>query len=562
MMTTYERHQAIVRLVQEQNTVRVVDLAQMFDVSEGTIRNDLTALEESNQLVRVRGGAVARQPVSFDTVTRPKAHVNAEAKQKIARWASELVEDGDIILLDSSTTALHMAQHLREHHNLTVLTSQIEAARILARDPSKTVILLGGVLKPDGSAITGTLSEDLLRNLRISKAFVSCVGFSLESGLMEANVDEAQLKQHMIRAASSVIALVDSSKFGKAGLKAFATVDQINHIITDDEIHPDIVQALRGFHVALTICGQDTVQSLSAYDNGGQRFRVGFANLSEEIPFAVEVRRSLEAAARRINNIDLVVSDNALAVETAVQAADSLINEKIDLMIEYQIDEAAGSILMNKFQKQGIPVIAIDIPMVGATYFGVDNFRAGYMAGTALGQWLERNWAGHYDWLLVLEERRAGALPAARIQGQLHGLEEINGIIAPEKLIALDSGNTTAVSREAVFGVLQSLPKGSRTAVICFNDDAALGAWEAAHALDRADEVAIVGQGADKRIRHEIRRGNRAIVGSTAYRPDQYGERVLDLALKLLRGEPVPPAVYIDHVFINRENIGTYYPND
>ncbi|NWG17485.1 MAG: substrate-binding domain-containing protein [Chloroflexi bacterium] len=559
MMTTYERQQTILRLVQERASVRVAELAEQLDVSEGTVRNDLTALEEAGQLVRVRGGAVARRDAGFTPLFRSRAQVNALAKQKIARWASELVQDGDSIVLDASTTVLHMAQYLQDHQNLTVFTNQIDAARLLARDMTKTVILIGGVLRADGSAVNGILSEELLKGLHVSKAFLSCVGFSLEAGLMEADIQEAALKQAMIRSAGMVIALVDSSKFGKTGLKPFATVDQINHIVTDDEIRPEVVEKLRRSRVTLTVCGQDTVQSLTAFDADTTSYKIGFANLSEEIPFAVDVRRSLETAARRHHMIDLILADNALDVETALQAADNLIAQDIDLMIEYQINESASTLLMDKFHQRAIPVIAIDIPMVGATYFGVDNFRAGYLAGTALGRWLQTHWAGDFDQLLVLEEQRAGALPAARIQGQLHGLQTVVGVIPPERIVYLDSGNTVDVSRQAVATALHSLPGGSRVAIISFNDDAALGAWEATRALGREAEVVIVGQGADRRIRSEIRRGNPCIIGSTAYRPDQYGEKILDLALRILRGEPVPPAVYIEHTFIDAGNINSFY---
>ena len=113
----------------------------------------------------------------------------------------------------------------------------------------------------------------------------------------------------------------------------------------------------------------------------------------------------------------------------ALQVADRLVAEGVDLVIEYQIDEKAGGLLMDKFGQADLPVIAVDIPMVGATYFGVDHYRAGQMAGVALGNWVAQHWDGSFERLIVLEEQRPGALVATRIQGQLDGLKEVVGEI-------------------------------------------------------------------------------------------------------------------------------------
>jgi ribose transport system substrate-binding protein len=216
---------------------------------------------------------------------------------------------------------------------------------------------------------------------------------------------------------------------------------------------------------------------------------------------------------------------------------------------------------MDKFQQVGIPVIAVDIPMVGATFFGVDNYRAGHMAGRALGEWIMQQWHGRFDQLLILEEPRAGSLPEARIQGQLDGLKEVVPQLPEADCIHyIDCGNTTAVSEAGVSKVLQTLPTGQYIAIISFNDEAAFGAVQAARQAEREADVVIVGQGADRLVRGEIRNPQSRLIGSTAYMPERYGEKVLDLALKILRGESVPPAVYMNHVFINAGNIDRYYP--
>jgi ribose transport system substrate-binding protein len=295
-------------------------------------------------------------------------------------------------------------------------------------------------------------------------------------------------------------------------------------------------------------------------NNGRPKFTIGFANQSENLPFAVDVRRGLERAIKKQSNIDLFVADNMLSSEQALHIADNLIERKVDLVIEYQLDFKTGSLLMAKFQQAEIPVIAVDIPMVGATYFGVDNYRAGHMAGLALGKWIQANWSGKLEKLLVLIEPRAGSLPDARIQGQLDGLSEVLNPIDNEKVITLDCGNTTAMSETIVQRTLEKLPNQHKIGVISFNDEVAFGALQAARKLQRESDLVIVGQGADRLVRDEIRDPNSRLIGSTAYMPERYGEKLAELALKIFRGESVPPAIYMEHAFINTQNIDTYYP--
>jgi ribose transport system substrate-binding protein len=97
--------------------------------------------------------------------------------------------------------------------------------------------------------------------------------------------------------------------------------------------------------------------------------------------------------------------------------------------------------------------------------------------------------------------------------------------------------------------------------VVSFNDDAAIGALNAARRAGREQNIVIVGQGADRRVRQELRKPGSRIIGSTAYTPERYGAKLIDLALRILRGEPAPPAEYVDHVFINAENLHLYYPD-
>ncbi|NDJ61597.1 MAG: substrate-binding domain-containing protein, partial [Chloroflexi bacterium] len=371
-------------------------------------------------------------------------------------------------------------------------------------------------------------------------------------------IQEAEIKRQIINAADSKIALIDSSKVGKGGLTPFARLNEIDHVVTDTEMQPDTVEAIRKTGTQVTICGEETVATYPSYDTN-EVYRIGFANMSEEMPFGRDVRRGLEAAVQGTSNIELIVADNQLDPDTALRVADQLIEQQVDLVIEYQIDEQVGNLIASKFYAAGIPVISVDIPMVGATFFGVDNYTAGMMAGTVLGERVRDEWGGDFDFLTILEHPRAGNLPAMRIQGQLEGFQRIIGALPTERVIRLDCGNTTHVSTREMHTLIERFGTDKRFAVISFNDDAAIGALQAAQQLACDDHVLIVGQGGDRRLRIELRNPNTRIVGSTAFHPESYGGKLLELAQKILAGDSVPPAVYIEHVFIDRQNVEQYH---
>jgi len=254
-LTTYERRQAMLDLLRKQPGHRVPEIAQALGVSDGTVRNDLNALEAEGLLMRVHGGAVLNeQPKNFYAAFNIRHQEHETEKTMIAQKASELVADGDSLLLDASSTAFYFALKLSERQRLRVVTNGIDVARLLAQNPANTVILIGGVMNPDGSSVTGLLSEQIIAELHIQKAFVSCSGFSVERGMTEVHFEEAQLKRKAIESVKQVFALVDSSKLGHEDLTPFVHPLQITHLFTDAGINEEWEARLHWANIPFTVC--------------------------------------------------------------------------------------------------------------------------------------------------------------------------------------------------------------------------------------------------------------------------------------------------------------------
>ncbi|MEP6895827.1 MAG: transcriptional regulator [Chloroflexota bacterium] len=184
---------------------------------------------------------------------------NAAAKLAIAREAAVLVNDGDSILLDASSTDYFLARALSDRQELRVVTNGFEVARELAENPSNNVILIGGVVNNNSSSVTGLLSERIIEELRIAKAFLSCSGFSLERGMTEILMAEGQIKRKVIDSSQQLFALVDSSKFGRDDMTSFAHPERITRMFTDSNLPPEWMTRLEQAGMAFTICEEEAV---------------------------------------------------------------------------------------------------------------------------------------------------------------------------------------------------------------------------------------------------------------------------------------------------------------
>jgi DeoR/GlpR family transcriptional regulator of sugar metabolism len=240
-----ERYQQIIQILEEQRRATVAQLSGVLSVSEPTVRKDLARLEGQGVVVRTRGGAVlsTRHPMELAFDVRERLQRNE--KRNIGEAARRLVQDGDCIALDASTTALYLARGLKDRRELTVVTNGIRVAMELASNPGITVLLTGGTLRWESLSVVGTWGGGVLEQIHIQKAFVGAKGFAMAEGLTDVNGDEAQLKRAITDRAKSVVALVDFSKWGQVALATFCATEHVGTIITDVLAPKDMVEEVR-----------------------------------------------------------------------------------------------------------------------------------------------------------------------------------------------------------------------------------------------------------------------------------------------------------------------------
>lgn len=291
-----------------------------------------------------------------------------------------------------------------------------------------------------------------------------------------------------------------------------------------------------------------------------QRHRIGYAGLGQDASFPREVASGLEKAAAAAG-VELILFDNRYDGKTALRNADTMLREQVEVAIEFQSDEAVAPAIAAKFRDAGVPLIAIDVPHPGATFFGANNYEAGLLGGRHLGRWALDKWKGAVDEILMIGISRAGQVPGDRIRGMTQGLSEsISGMESiPLHEIDGDGDFTTTLNRVKKFLLAR---KRRRILVGAANDPSALGASSAFRQSGLDDYCAVVSCNADPEGRIELRRPGTRLIGSVAFFPERYGAGLIRLALEIIAGKPTPPALFMRHQLLTPENVNHHYPND
>ena len=253
-----ERHRAILDILQLQGSVSVSDLAERLDVSEVTIRKDLSALEKQNKLYRTHGRAIPISPYIGDR------HINEKEKQMvrekavlekraIGMRAAKMVNEHDSILMASGTSILYAAKELIYKKNITIITASVSASSMLSQNKDIDVVQLGGIVRESSVSVVGSFAEDMLKYFNCSLLFMGADGVDLDFGVTTTNMMEANLNRMMMSTSQQTVLLVDSSKFGKKGFSKICDIGEIDRIITDENIPKMYLENLQELGIEVTV---------------------------------------------------------------------------------------------------------------------------------------------------------------------------------------------------------------------------------------------------------------------------------------------------------------------
>jgi len=248
-----ERRERILDQVSQDGRVSVTALSRAFSVSEVTIRGDLQALADQNLIVRTHGGAVPATGRYYDLSLTRRRQQQIDEKGRIGQAGAELVRDGDAIFLDSSSTALSIAQRLKFHRHLTIITNSLVIAQDMLDATGATVVLLGGTLRRDTASLVGEQWLEPLKKYNIQKGFFGAHGLNIPEGLTDVSEAEAEVKRPLIAVCRQSIAVIDATKWGRVGLASFAGTKDINCVISDKRAPQPMVEAVRSLGIEVIL---------------------------------------------------------------------------------------------------------------------------------------------------------------------------------------------------------------------------------------------------------------------------------------------------------------------
>ncbi|EUJ28189.1 DeoR/GlpR family DNA-binding transcription regulator [Listeria cornellensis] len=253
-MFANQRRSEILHRVQEQKTVSVNELSEKLNVSAATVRADLNSMEKQGLLTRTHGGAMMKEKDDIDKKYAVREKKHRSEKQRIAAAAFEYIEDDQCIILDASTTCFELAKFIKEStKRLTIVTSGLTTATMLKENPNLTVIIIGGIVRSGSNSIEGLIGHELLKKVNVDILFTSAYALNASDGLTDFSLYEVELKREMVATARKTIALVDNSKIDKSSIATFAKIEDIELLVTDQALSPDLAAYFSATKVPIDI---------------------------------------------------------------------------------------------------------------------------------------------------------------------------------------------------------------------------------------------------------------------------------------------------------------------
>ena len=311
-----------------------------------------------------------------------------------------------------------------------------------------------------------------------------------------------------------------------------------------------VVSLLLALVLVLSVCSMALAEE--------KKWVIGFANIAEEVELQIVVRDGMVAAAEALG-VDLVLANNEYDGAKAVRNADDMITKGVDGFIEFNIDESVGPVIMEKMNAAGIPVIAVDIPMEGAAFFGANNVVAGQIAGVRLGEVSQERWGGEPDCLLLVEDSTSGETVLNRVTQMPTGMREVFPDFSDEKVFYIDSGTDAATCQKMVSDFLLAHPDYTKIAIGSFNDVIAVATLAAIETAGRESDCIMVSENEYGYLDYlkanpDREEADEVWVGGVAFFFDRYGEYTMNAMVDVLNGGEMPENIYVDHEVVTRAN--------
>jgi ribose transport system substrate-binding protein len=293
--------------------------------------------------------------------------------------------------------------------------------------------------------------------------------------------------------------------------------------------------------------------------------KLGFANIFATLPFCISVENDIikQAKLAGFTQSNMIIMDNQYDSVIGLKNADIMLSRKPDFFIEFQADAKVNNIVAAKFTAANIPLLAIDVPVPGAPFMGVNNWKVALMGGRHMAKLIREDWGGwdEVDMVVLLQMPAGGDVTMLRSEGFAAALAEEFGPEVEDKIVRADGGmGQSEQAKAAMDDVLAAHPNAKRIALTSINEQTMAGAIASLQGAGRwdSDDIIIITLGVDELGQSQLREG--LSDAGVAFFPERYGRYVVPAVCAILDGQAVPPWIYVENEIITQDNIDEYYP--
>lgn len=551
------RQQAILRMLEEKPELTTGDLAEEFDVSLGTVRNDLVALENMGNIRRSYG--------RIELLARQRRDSLLLIPSRFSRWARNIGERIlnrvtllDRIFLDDSEPSHYVARHLPSNHELNVLTTSIRVAATLAwRDHPGEITMLPGEVQRRDLSIAIDLGDLLAERYRVGAAFCEVSAMDRDGNVYVTDRRSLELVRVAGRMAEHLHLHVRADGVGRTDLHMVPLQElerQLSEIVLDDVALP-AVKEMDLDSRPIIVVGDDFTLA-GPFD---RRAVVGFSLVGADLEYRQTIRESIEDAARAAGGIELIVAETQGDRESFLRNIDTFITHEARIVIEYSPLKDVGPMAAEKLSHAGITLIGVDVPIPGSIYYGVNNYKAGVVAGEKATEFVLHEWPEVKLSAILVDMEDHNQAVISRLQGIEDSLHRRLGM-HEDRIRRVTSVNELGAARALLEQELGAVDAEAHVLVFGFNLVATVAAYTAVQGRDDRERFAVVGQNLSAEVRKELRRPDTRLIGSVTYHPEQYGPRIMEIVRAVLNDEPTGPSYFAEHEWIPASRLTTLFP--
>ena len=250
-MLPIDRRNIIVEYLEEHGSAKVEDLALKLDVTPMTIRRDLQYLEDNQIASRIFGGAVLKSGLTGEVPYKDKSVSHKDEKKRIANYAASLVQDGQTVFLDAGTTNMEIGKLLKEKQDLTIVTTDIKIAGLLAFSTNFKVFSAGGLVQNSTGTCLGSHTVEFLKGINVDISFIGTSSLTIEKGISTPTFEKADVKKQAIKSGKTSILVTDSSKYGKESFAKVCNLDGFDLILTDKDLDEEVYETIKDQNIKI-----------------------------------------------------------------------------------------------------------------------------------------------------------------------------------------------------------------------------------------------------------------------------------------------------------------------